>query len=100
MCSGFDLLFFMFIWDEIVVFVVGVCMVKVWGGLVMVGVVEEVIVKIEVVLFENECVCVGDIKIFVFLMIMMRVFREWIDIIEYVIDEREVLDFEYRDEKG
>lgn len=46
------MLLLMFIGFEIVVLVVGVCMVKVWGGVVMVEVVEEVLIKIESVLFE------------------------------------------------
>lgn len=100
MRSGFDLPPLMFTRDEIVALVAGARMVKAWGGTMMANAAEEALVKIEAVLPEAERARVGDAKVFAPPMQMTEQQRECIDFTEQAIEAREVLAFEYQDEKG
>jgi len=100
MRSGFDLPPLMFTRDEIVALVAGARIVRAWGGVTMARAAEEALVKIEAVLPDKERARVTDTKVFAPPMGMTEAVRGLIDFSEAAIDQRDVLSFDYCDEKG
>lgn len=84
--SGFDLPPLMFTRDEIVALVVGIKMVKTWGGVSMARAAVEALVKIETVLPEAERSRINDVKIFTPPMTMTDELRSFIDLAESAIE--------------
>jgi predicted DNA-binding transcriptional regulator YafY len=100
MRSGYDLPPLMFTRDEIVALVVGIRMVKSWGGISMARAAAEALVKIELVLPEAERARVADTNVFAPPMELTDEVRELIDLVEQAIDACDVLRFGYEDRQG
>ena len=100
MRSGYDLPPLMFTRDEIVALVVGIRMVKSWGGISMARAAAEALVKIELVLPEAERARVADTNVFAPPMELTDEVRELIDLVEQAIEACEILRFGYEDQQG
>ena len=98
--SGYDLPPLMFSRDEIVALVAGIRMVNSWGGIAMSRAASEALVKIELVLPSRERERVARSTVFAPPMGLPDEVRMLIDRIEYAIDARDILRFDYLDLKG
>ena len=100
MRSGYDLPPLMFTRDEIVALVLGIRMVKSWGGIGMARAAAEALVKIELVLPEVERARVADTNVFAPPMELTDEVRERIDLVERAIEACAILRFGYEDRQG
>lgn len=99
MRGGYDLPPLMFTRDEIVALVAGARMMRAWGGVAMARASEEALVKIEAVVPEADRRRLAETKIYAPPMEMSDELRQRLDHLEAAIDRRDVLAFDYRDEK-
>jgi predicted DNA-binding transcriptional regulator YafY len=98
--SGYDLPPLMFTRDEIVALVLGIRMVKSWGGISMARAAAEALVKIELVLPKAERARVAGTTVFAPPMELADEVRALIDLIESAIEARDILRFGYEDQHG
>lgn len=98
--SGYDLPPLMFTRDEIVALVLGIRMVRSWGGIGMARAAAEALVKIELVLPEAERARIADTNVFAPPTDMTDEVRERIDLAEDAIEACDILRFGYEDQYG
>ncbi|MDD9908855.1 MAG: YafY family protein [Ahrensia sp.] len=97
MRSGFDLPPLMFTRAEIVSLVAGARFIKAWGGLAMAQAAREALVKIEAVIPEGERDRINRVEIHAPNIQMNEASRALVDHMEAAIDQRRILDIDYRD---
>ena len=100
MRSGYDLPPLMFTRDEIVALVVGIRMVKSWGGMGMARAASDALAKIDIVLPPGLRDRAADTRVFAPPMELTDDVREIIDVIQSAIDACRVLRFGYEDQHG
>lgn len=100
MRSGYDLPPLMFTRDEIVALVVGIRMVRSWGGIGMARAAAEALMKIELVLPEAERKRVANTNVFAPPMELTDEVRELIDVVEDAVESCIILHFGYTDQQG
>jgi predicted DNA-binding transcriptional regulator YafY len=98
--SGYDLPPLMFTRDEIVALVLGIRMVRSWGGISMARAAAEALVKIELVLPEAERKRVAETSVFAPPMELTDDVRALIDLIRKAIGASHILRFGYEDQQG
>lgn len=87
----------MFMVEELVVFVIGVCMFEIWGGVCFVSGVCLVFVKIVLVMLVDKCMVFDCLFVFVLLFYIDEMFCVKVDVIYQVIDMCYIVSFDYCD---